>query len=887
MSMRNDKSNMNVAFIITKKYFYMGYIAIASFLKHNKDVNLYIVYDETLPQNYFEELKAFKTYKQVKNIKFIQIDSAKYSNFSSGHKVLYCYELAELVNVDKMLFIHSVDLTTRNLKDLYDIDISNTPCAALEYVAPLKTVTPVRNKFILTNVTLLFNFKYLREHKYFEKLMSEEFYKENSKNNRINDMLIVNNLMENCKQIPITYGYEELWFNNAVINGNDETQELYRQYLSHSKKPAIICFDSKKPTQFGCKHSYLNLWWQYAKDTPIYDKIKYFKPKNLIEKIKFLTTKKGRAGAIINFCHSNFYKKSSFIIKYVKPHWWGALLAFGLAIPIGCLDAVIALSLKPYMDVVMVEKNSQASLYIPVVIVAFTSLQGILNYVSTYFNDWTTNKVSLGIKKDLYNKLMHKGATFIDKMTSGDVQKRFNNDADRVCSGIFGGVKLIISRVFSSISLIVVLFYNSWQLAIISVIILFCAIFPITKMRECISAAVSKSEKAMTIVITDYNELFNGNKVIKAFNLYNLLNKVFNKHLNSVFNLKMQISRNTGIISPIMHIIVSFGIGLAIWYGSYLITSGQITSGSFVSFITALIMLYTPIKSLGGSMKGVQSSIFAMERVMRKLNASEYIVDKINAKDFSDFCNCLEFENVNFEYIKHKPVLKDISFSVKKGETFALVGNSGGGKSTIVNLIPRFYKINKGSIKIDGIDISDFKINSLRDNISIVLQDNFLFAGTIRENILMGKLNATQEELDRAVKNAYLDEFVNSLDLGLDTYIGEKGVLLSGGQKQRIAIARAFIKDAPIVILDEATSALDNQSEAIVQKAIDNLMQDKTVFVIAHRLSTIQNADRIAVINQGELVELGSHDELINIENGQYRALYEMQFKNQSNPVAV
>ena len=211
----------------------------------------------------------------------------------------------------------------------------------------------------------------------------------------------------------------------------------------------------------------------------------------------------------------------------------------------------------------------------------------------------------------------------------------------------------------------------------------------------------------------------------------------------------------------------------------------------------------------------------------------------------------------------------------------ALVGNSGGGKSTIVNLIPRFYKIKQGKIKIDGIDIADYKIESLRNNISIVLQDNFLFAGTIKENILMGKPNATDEELNTAIQNACLEEFISTLDDGIETYIGERGVMLSGGQKQRIAIARAFIKNAPIVILDEATSALDNKSEAIVQQAIDNLMKDKTVFVIAHRLSTIRNADKIAVINEGELVELGNHDELMSIENGQYKALYDMQFKKQ------
>ena len=225
--------------------------------------------------------------------------------------------------------------------------------------------------------------------------------------------------------------------------------------------------------------------------------------------------------------------------------------------------------------------------------------------------------------------------------------------------------------------------------------------------------------------------------------------------------------------------------------------------------------------------------------------------------------------------------MKNINLTVKKGETVAFVGNSGGGKTTIVNLIPRFYDIKSGSITIDGIDIRDYTLHSLRQNIAVVFQDNFLFSGTIRENILLGNKNASEEQINQAVKMAYLDEFIATLKDGLDTQIGERGILLSGGQKQRVAIARAFLKDAPIIILDEATSALDNKAEAIVQKAIDNLMQDKTVFVIAHRLSTVRNADKIAVINEGQLVELGNHDELMSIENGQYKALYDMQFKKQ------
>ena len=556
------------------------------------------------------------------------------------------------------------------------------------------------------------------------------------------------------------------------------------------------------------------------------------------------------------------YKK---ILPFVKPYWRRALLALGLAIPIGCLDAVIALSLKPYMDVVMVEKNMQSPWYIPLLIVLFTSLQGILNYASTYMNDWVTFKVTNDLKRALYNKLMHKSSVYFDTKTSGDSLKRFNNDADSACKGLLGSIKTIVSRVFSSISLIGVLIYNSWQLSIIAIVMLLLAIVPLSKVKSRIKSVTNQSESENAVIITSYNEAYNGSKVVKAYNLYNIQNKKFSKQLDNLFKLRIKITQRTGTISPLMHVIVSVGIGFAIGYGSHLIQTGEISSGNFVSFITALIMLYTPVKGLGTNVKGMQTSLLALERVMKNLEAKPYIIDKPDALTFENLKNNIEFDNVSFEYKKGVPVLKNIRFNVKKGETLALVGNSGGGKSTIVNLIPRFYKIKQGEIKIDGINIADYKIESLRDNISIVLQDNFLFAGTIRENILMGKPGATEEELNAAIKNTCLEEFISTLDDGIETYIGERGVLLSGGQKQRIAIARAFIKDAPIVILDEATSALDNQSEAIVQEAIDNLMKDKTVFVIAHRLSTIQNADKIAVINEGELVELGSHNELMSI----------------------
>ncbi len=588
---------------------------------------------------------------------------------------------------------------------------------------------------------------------------------------------------------------------------------------------------------------------------------------------------------INNFKQTQAYINYSRILPYVKPYWFRALMAVLICIPIGGLDAVIALALKPYMDLVMVEKTIQSPWYIPFGIVAFTTIQGLLNYTATYLNTWVGGKITNDLKKDLYKKLLTFNPSFFDKRKSGDIVFRFNTDADTACTGLLENLKTFVSRLFSSISLVCVLFYNSWQLAIIASVVLGCAFMPLAKVRKRIKDVMDKSVAASSTVITAYNETYAGNKTISSYNLKNYQETKFSDILSNIFTLKIKLIQRTSWLSPMMHVIVSVGIGLAIGYGSHLILTHQITSGNFVSFITALIMLYTPIKNLGNNFNAVQFSFMAIERVFGMLNLKPEIVDKAEAKELKCFEHDIEFEHVTFEYVKNKPVLKDINLVVKHGETIALVGNSGGGKSTLVSLLPRFYEVTKGEIKIDGINIKDYTQESLRNNISIVFQDNFLFSGTIRENIILGKQNAADEEIQRALKMAYLDEFVSTLKDGLNTQIGERGILLSGGQKQRVAIARAFLKDAPIVILDEATSALDNKSEAIVQKAIDNLMQDKTVFVIAHRLSTIKNADRIAVINEGKLVELGNHDELMSIENGQYKTLYEMQFKKQESVV--
>lgn len=585
-------------------------------------------------------------------------------------------------------------------------------------------------------------------------------------------------------------------------------------------------------------------------------------------------------------------KKISFINSYkriwpfIKPFWFRCLLATVITLPIGGLDAVIALALKPFMDTVVIEQNGATPfnmpLYIiPIFIILFTLIQSALEYASAYLSAWTGGKITLEMKKKLYQKLLVLDAAFLDKSSSGQIVTRFDGDPNTACSGLLNNVKIFTTRVFSSIALIGVLIYTSWQLAIIAILVLGFSLYPVTKIRKKIKNIVAQSVVVNGQVLTAFNETYAGSKTISSYNLYAHQKQKFFDVLTQSFKLTIKNTQRTAWLSPVMHIIIAFGMAGVIWYGSYLIQSKTITAGDFVAFITAMLMLYTPIKNIGKNFNAVQLSLMAIERVFEIIDMPLAIQDSKSAISLKTIQKEIVFEHVDFSYNPGNPILKDINLTIKKKQTVALVGNSGGGKTTIVNLIPRFYDVTKGAIKIDGKNIKDLCVNSLREQIAVVFQDNFLFSGTIRENILLGKQNATETEIQNAVQNACLSEFIDSLPDKMNTQIGERGVLLSGGQKQRIAIARAFLKNAPIVILDEATSALDNKSEAIVQKAIDNLMKDRTVIVIAHRLSTIQNADKIIVINDGKVVEEGTHTKLLK-QKGAYNTLYQAQFKSKN-----
>ncbi len=572
------------------------------------------------------------------------------------------------------------------------------------------------------------------------------------------------------------------------------------------------------------------------------------------------------------------------IFRYFKPYLWRLIISMIITVPIGALDAAVAFSIKPFLDGLSVKQSINNTTTIPLIIVGLTSLQGFLNYFSIYLNGWLGFHITSNIRQDLYKKLLAMDARYFDTTSSGMILMRYYRDPESVQTNLLENMKQILTRFFSSISLIGTMVFLSWKLSIVAVSVLLFILYPSVRIRKIIRESASALTKTGGEVIAIYNETVGGIKVINGFGMDRFQERKFKTIQRAMYERTMKKVKAHGWMTPSMHLIAAIGVSLIIWQGSRMAISGEITTGSLIAFLAALIMLYNPIKNLGPSLLATQLSVLAAGRILDIIDMDPAIKDKPEALPMKGVKEGITFEEVSFKYnSKKRPVLNHFNLTIKAGETVALVGPSGSGKTTIANLIPRFYDIDEGAIRIDGTDIRDYQLESLRRHIAIVMQDNFLFNGTIEDNIRLGRPNATDEELLDAVDKAYLTEFVKSLHRGdmkqgLQTEVGERGLMLSGGQRQRIAIARALLKKAPIVILDEATSALDNESEAIVQKAIESLMRNKTVIVIAHRLSTIRNADRIVVMHNGKVAEEGTHDELLHSRRGIYRKLYETQF---------
>ncbi len=566
------------------------------------------------------------------------------------------------------------------------------------------------------------------------------------------------------------------------------------------------------------------------------------------------------------------------ILEYVKPYWIRILIASLCAIGVSGATAAVAWLVQPALDKIFIQKNLQMLMLIPFAILIMYFLKGVFNYYQSYLMRYVGNRVIMDMRNDLYSHLTVMPIQFYNEHSTGKLMSRLLNDVSIINNAASTSIKDLVQNLITVIALLGVVFYQDWRLAAISCLVLPFAYYPIIKLGRKLRRVSRKGQEEISGITAIMHETFTGASVVKAFGMEpSEINKFMEKNY-SLFKVSMKGVKLTELSTPLMEFIGAVGASLIIWYGGHQVVNGVTTPGTFFSFLTALIMMYSPLRALTRVNSAIQQSIAAAERVFAILDLdTEKVTDK-GTTELHGIKDKIELRNVSFRYVgSTKHAISDASFSVPHGKTVALVGSSGGGKTTIGNLLLRFYEPESGGIYIDGTDIRDFTLRSLRSRIGIVSQDVILFNDTVFSNIAYGKKDIGMEDVMNAAKKAYAHDFIIKMPDGYNTVIGERGAKVSGGEKQRIAIARAILKDPPILILDEATSALDTESEHIIQMALDNLMIGRTTFVIAHRLSTIKNADLIIALDNGKIVEMGRHEELLT-RRGLYKRLYDMQF---------
>jgi subfamily B ATP-binding cassette protein MsbA len=571
------------------------------------------------------------------------------------------------------------------------------------------------------------------------------------------------------------------------------------------------------------------------------------------------------------------------LLQFVKPYRRKLILAMICMVSVAICTAGSAWLVQPAMDKIFIDKSMQMLFIIPLLIVGLYLVKGIFFYGQSYLMNYVGQRIVADLREKLYHHLQYLSLSFFTKTSTGILISRLTNDVALIQGAVSSALTSILRDSFTIIALTAVVFYRDWKLACIAIIILPLAAIPIVKFGKKLRKFSIKGQVRMGFITSLLQETISGNRIVKAFTMEDYESRRFAAENDQFFKIIMKRQKIRALSSPVVEALGGVLVAGIVIIGGYAVIKGNSTPGTFGSFLAALFLLYKPFKSLSMVNDVVQGGLAAGSRVFELLDITPDIRDTDGAVSLDGISDGVKFEHASFKY-EDEMVLRDIDLEVKVGKIVALVGMSGAGKTTLVNLIPRFYDLDEGRITIDGRDIRTFTLKSLREHIGIVTQQTILFNDTVRNNIAYGDITRSEGEIVEAAKAANAQGFIEKLPLGYDTVIGERGVKLSGGEQQRISIARALLKNAPILILDEATSSLDSESEFQVQVALERLMANRTVFLIAHRLSTIRNAHRIVVIDNGRIVEAGTHDELLAM-NQIYKKLYQMQFRDDGKTI--
>jgi subfamily B ATP-binding cassette protein MsbA len=572
------------------------------------------------------------------------------------------------------------------------------------------------------------------------------------------------------------------------------------------------------------------------------------------------------------------------LLGYLKPYLWPrGFLAVVCMLLFSGIESSIPFVAKYTFDQVFTEKHLDALPFAIIGVMVLAIGRGFLDFAAKYLSDWVGQRIVTDLRNALTTHMQTLDLAFFNRQRAGQIVSRITSDVSLVRSSVTDAVVSLFQDSTRLVGLTMVAVYMDWVLALCAVCLFPIAAFPLRYFSSALRQNSRRQQEALARLNALLHENVQGNRVVKAFGQEGYEQRRLAAANERLFQLFLRGSRIRSL--PITEILAGIAVGGIVWYGGSSVIAGARTQGAFFSFVIALFLLYEPFKRLVKTVYTIQTGLAGADRVFEFLDTPARVVDRPGATQLVGMRQGIEFHDVTFEYESGNPVLRNIDLRIPAGQVIALVGMSGGGKSTLADLIPRFYDVTGGRITIDGRDVRDLTIASLRAHMAVVTQFTFLFNDSIRANIAYGDPNKTDAEIEAAARAANAHDFIVEMPRGYETGIGDLGVRLSGGQRQRLAIARAILKNAPILILDEATSALDTESEGLVQEALERLMANRTTLVVAHRLSTVRRADRIVVVVRGEIVESGTHEELL-ATGSEYRKLYDLQFRDIDVPEA-